>query len=250
VAGPCCQLAHRAARCSPAHSSSAKVRVELPGSCQRSAPSGQLRLHIQSSSCLHQRNSSRRPAPARLQQQGKPLKHCMHNQAVVCSLFPFACATRQWCAPSSHLIMAAVYVCLAYRRYPQGESYIDLVQRLWPVVHQLEQRQGPVVVVAHQVGQGVASRLHLCTSPGRTDVSALTDAAAACTCAERGVHVQMPAHNKSGNAYQDKGRRPESAVNPSHKEYPTGSRGRHQPVPILSSVELSWGAPGRPSFLA
>ena len=37
-------------------------------------------------------------------------------------------------------------------RYPEGESYLDLVARLWPVVHQLEQRTSPVVVVAHQVG--------------------------------------------------------------------------------------------------
>jgi hypothetical protein len=40
---------------------------------------------------------------------------------------------------------------LLSRRYPEGESYLDLVQRLWPVVHHLEQRQSPVVVVAHQV---------------------------------------------------------------------------------------------------
>lgn len=35
-------------------------------------------------------------------------------------------------------------------RYPEGESYLDLVQRLWPVVHQLERRSSHVVVVAHQ----------------------------------------------------------------------------------------------------
>lgn len=45
-------------------------------------------------------------------------------------------------------------------RYPEGESYLDLVQRLWPVVHQLEHRSSHVVVVAHQVrvwvGEGLA----------------------------------------------------------------------------------------------
>lgn len=53
--------------------------------------------------------------------------------------------------PSNLHIMSYNLLLLCCCRYPQGESYLDLVQRLWPVVHQLEHSQGPVVVVAHQV---------------------------------------------------------------------------------------------------
>jgi hypothetical protein len=60
------------------------------------------------------------------------------------TLPPCLCLDAQLCVP---LLAAAC-------RYPEGESYLDLVARLWPVVHQLEQRTSPVVVVAHQVGKG------------------------------------------------------------------------------------------------
>ena len=43
--------------------------------------------------------------------------------------------------------VAPVPCCL---RYPGGESYLDLVCRLWPVVAGLQAAGGPVVVVAHQ----------------------------------------------------------------------------------------------------
>jgi len=35
-------------------------------------------------------------------------------------------------------------------RYPRGESYIDLINRIEPLIHELERRQGPVIVVGHQ----------------------------------------------------------------------------------------------------
>ncbi len=35
-------------------------------------------------------------------------------------------------------------------RYPRGESYLDVIQRLEPVIVELERRREPVVVVAHQ----------------------------------------------------------------------------------------------------
>lgn len=38
---------------------------------------------------------------------------------------------------------------LAYR-YPQGESYIDVVNRLEPVILELERHRGPLVIVGHQ----------------------------------------------------------------------------------------------------
>lgn len=38
---------------------------------------------------------------------------------------------------------------LAYR-YPQGESYLDVVNRLEPVILELERHRGPLVIVGHQ----------------------------------------------------------------------------------------------------
>jgi broad specificity phosphatase PhoE len=35
-------------------------------------------------------------------------------------------------------------------RYPRGESYKDVIIRLEPVIHELERRLGPVIVVGHQ----------------------------------------------------------------------------------------------------
>ncbi|XP_078446915.1 fructose-2,6-bisphosphatase isoform X2 [Wolffia australiana] len=35
-------------------------------------------------------------------------------------------------------------------RYPRGESYLDVIQRLEPVIIELERQRGPVVVVSHQ----------------------------------------------------------------------------------------------------
>ena len=38
----------------------------------------------------------------------------------------------------------------SYRfRYPRGESYSDLVQRIVPVIFEIERSQSPVIVVAH-----------------------------------------------------------------------------------------------------
>lgn len=38
---------------------------------------------------------------------------------------------------------------LAYR-YPRGESYLDVITRLDPVIHAIERHKVPVVIVAHQ----------------------------------------------------------------------------------------------------
>mmetsp|Transcript_60285 Transcript_60285/g.155249 ORF Transcript_60285/g.155249 Transcript_60285/m.155249 type:complete len:503 (-) Transcript_60285:272-1780(-) len=38
---------------------------------------------------------------------------------------------------------------LSYR-YPRGESYMDLVQRLEPIVHELERHEEPLLIVGHQ----------------------------------------------------------------------------------------------------
>ena len=35
-------------------------------------------------------------------------------------------------------------------RYPRGESYKDLINRIEPLIHELERRQGPVIVIGHQ----------------------------------------------------------------------------------------------------
>uniref|UniRef100_A0A1D1ZJR1 6-phosphofructo-2-kinase/fructose-2, 6-bisphosphatase n=1 Tax=Anthurium amnicola TaxID=1678845 RepID=A0A1D1ZJR1_9ARAE len=35
-------------------------------------------------------------------------------------------------------------------RYPRGESYLDVIQRLEPVIIELERQRGPVVVISHQ----------------------------------------------------------------------------------------------------
>lgn len=35
-------------------------------------------------------------------------------------------------------------------RYPRGESYRDLINRIEPMIHEIERRDGPVIVVGHQ----------------------------------------------------------------------------------------------------
>ena len=36
-------------------------------------------------------------------------------------------------------------------RYPRGESYLDVFQRLDTIVHELERQRDPVLIIAHQV---------------------------------------------------------------------------------------------------
>jgi 6-phosphofructo-2-kinase/fructose-2,6-biphosphatase len=36
-------------------------------------------------------------------------------------------------------------------RYPRGESYLDVIQRLESVIVELERQSAPVLVIAHQV---------------------------------------------------------------------------------------------------
>lgn len=36
-------------------------------------------------------------------------------------------------------------------RYPRGESYLDVIQRLESVIVELERQSSPVLVIAHQV---------------------------------------------------------------------------------------------------
>lgn len=35
-------------------------------------------------------------------------------------------------------------------RYPQGESYMDVIQRLEPIIIELERQKNPILVIAHQ----------------------------------------------------------------------------------------------------
>lgn len=35
-------------------------------------------------------------------------------------------------------------------RYPRGESYMDVIQRIEPMIYELERRRGPVIIVGHQ----------------------------------------------------------------------------------------------------
>lgn len=35
-------------------------------------------------------------------------------------------------------------------RYPRGESYLDVLNRLEPVIYELERQQEPIVIIAHQ----------------------------------------------------------------------------------------------------
>jgi broad specificity phosphatase PhoE len=35
-------------------------------------------------------------------------------------------------------------------RYNRGESYIDLIHRIKPIIYELERRKGPVLVIGHQ----------------------------------------------------------------------------------------------------
>jgi 6-phosphofructo-2-kinase/fructose-2,6-biphosphatase 2/6-phosphofructo-2-kinase/fructose-2,6-biphosphatase 4 len=35
-------------------------------------------------------------------------------------------------------------------RYPRGESYQDLINRIEPIIYELERREGPVIIVGHQ----------------------------------------------------------------------------------------------------
>lgn len=37
-----------------------------------------------------------------------------------------------------------------YYRYPRGESYMDVIQRIEPMIYELERRKGPVIIVGHQ----------------------------------------------------------------------------------------------------
>jgi len=50
------------------------------------------------------------------------------------------------------MMIAAKLVCLCpLCRYPRGESYLDLVQRLEPVISEMEREGESIVIVSHQV---------------------------------------------------------------------------------------------------
>ena len=53
-------------------------------------------------------------------------------------------------------------------RYPRGESYLDILARLDPLVHELESYHEPLVVVSHQA----VLRLLYCYLTGRTRAQA------------------------------------------------------------------------------
>jgi len=35
-------------------------------------------------------------------------------------------------------------------RYPRGESYLDLIQRIEPIIYEIERSKDPVIIIAHQ----------------------------------------------------------------------------------------------------
>lgn len=35
-------------------------------------------------------------------------------------------------------------------RYPRGESYMDVINRIEPMIYEIERRRGPVIIVGHQ----------------------------------------------------------------------------------------------------
>ena len=39
-------------------------------------------------------------------------------------------------------------------RYPRGESYLDVLQRLDPIIHEIERQTDPVLIIGHQ-GKGI-----------------------------------------------------------------------------------------------
>lgn len=39
-------------------------------------------------------------------------------------------------------------------RYPRGESYLDIIARLEPVIFEMERQKAPLLIIAHQVGGG------------------------------------------------------------------------------------------------
>lgn len=59
----------------------------------------------------------------------------------------FTASEFQQRAPEEHALRAKDK--LRYR-YPQGESYLDLVQRIQPVAMEIEREKRPVLVIAHQ----------------------------------------------------------------------------------------------------
>lgn len=36
-------------------------------------------------------------------------------------------------------------------RYPRGESYLDIIARLEPVIFEMERQKAPLLIIAHQV---------------------------------------------------------------------------------------------------
>lgn len=36
-------------------------------------------------------------------------------------------------------------------RYPRGESYLDIIARLEPVIFEMERQKAPILIIAHQV---------------------------------------------------------------------------------------------------
>jgi hypothetical protein len=74
--------------------------------------------------------------------------NCMPGRQLTCS-----CAVCAWLrvlfAPDCMCCLRLV-ACVV--RYPRGESYLDLVQRLEPVISEMEREGESIVIVSHQVG--------------------------------------------------------------------------------------------------
>ena len=51
-------------------------------------------------------------------------------------------------------------------RYPHGESYLDLITRLEPLIHELHSFQEPLLIVSHQVTR-TRARARARTAPRR-----------------------------------------------------------------------------------
>jgi broad specificity phosphatase PhoE/predicted kinase len=71
-------------------------------------------------------------------------------------------------------------------RYPRGESYLDVIQRLEPVIIEIERQRSPVLIVAHQA---VLRCLYACVPAlpdssllARADASAIHSASAGISC--------------------------------------------------------------------
>jgi hypothetical protein len=70
----------------------------------------------------------------------------------LCSLL--ACFAQLHARVTADMLLCCLRVVACGGRYPRGESYLDLVQRLEPVISEMEREGESIVIVSHQVGAG------------------------------------------------------------------------------------------------